>query len=120
MQIIRFLLCRSAHLFQSDLIGDILRRVEDLDGSFVVEDVALGGRQNFEDPSLDVVQLTLVVRGLDYEGIPLVFQLGPFSRHHDAQQLVLETFLCYHEVQQRHLHAHRMLLETSPAQKHEK
>ena len=92
-------------LFQSDLVCNVLGRVEDLDGCLIVQDVTLGRRQDFEDLALDVAELTLVVGGLDDESVSLVLEFRAFSRHHDAEQLVPETLLRYHEIQQRHLHA---------------
>ena len=68
-----------------------------------LQDVALTGRQHFEDLVLDLLQAALVGSTSDDEVVLLLLQLGPLLGHHNPQQLLLQPLMRRHEGQQAHL-----------------
>ncbi len=70
-----------------------------------LQDVALTGRQHFEDLVLDLLQAALVGSTSDDEVVLLLLQLGPLLGHHNPQQLLLQPLMRCHEGQQAHLKA---------------
>ena len=68
-----------------------------------LQDVALTGRQHFEDLVLNLLQAALVGSAGDDEVVLLLLQLWPLLGHHNAQQLLLQPLMRCHEGQQAHL-----------------
>ena len=60
-------------LFLGDVVRQEFRRVEDLDGGLVFQDVALRTTQGRQDLILDLLQLSVVVGTHDDQCLPLLF-----------------------------------------------
>lgn len=64
-------------LFLGDFIGEDFGGVEDFDGGFIFEDVALGGGESVEDFVLDLLEGFLIGSALYNEGLSLFLQFWP-------------------------------------------
>lgn len=84
-----------------DLGGLLLGGGEDVDRLLVLQDV-LVGRQHLQDLLLDLEQLLLVGRALEDQALLLLFEVWPFLLDDNAQQLVVESLIGDHEVDDRH------------------
>lgn len=61
-------------MFLGDFIREDFGGVEDFDGRFIFEDVALGGGESVEDFVLDLLEGLLVGSALYNEGLSLFLQ----------------------------------------------
>ncbi len=68
-----------------------------------LQDVALTGRQHFEDLVLNLLQAAFVGSAGNDEVVLLLLQLWPLLGHHNPQQLLLQPLMRCHERQQAHL-----------------
>lgn len=64
-------------MFLGDFIREDFGGVEDFDGGFIFEDVALGGGESVEDFVLDLLEGFLIGSTLYNEGLSLFLQFWP-------------------------------------------